>query len=92
MYAAPAPSLAPDKNFDATPGIPYISRQLFQKTQKLSDGLGEFFLQLFMILIVLKVNRKSKKTVQVCDIFDNSPMLTIKFGTGAVRSGAGIKN
>jgi hypothetical protein len=40
-----------------------------------------------MIEIVIKVNRKSK-TMLVCDIFNNPPRKSIKFGEGSVGAEA----
>jgi hypothetical protein len=53
--------------------------------EKFILGLGNFFHKISHELNCHKCKRKSKK-LTVCDIFDNPPILNIKFGVGAARS------
>jgi hypothetical protein len=40
--------------------------------------------QFYMIEMAINVTEERKKTIKVCDIFNNPPVFNIKFGAGAV--------
>jgi hypothetical protein len=42
-----------------------------------------------MIDMVTNLNGKNKQVVTFCDIFNNPPMMNMKFGAGAVGAGTG---